>query len=100
MPLSLLQWHSPHATLEVFIFTFHIVPKSFSHKEIGHLELPSMEVVLVKLLTNNLCLLKSFDMGVVMNTKGEEMMTSCRRIASFAFCACCSALSLYQALIP
>jgi hypothetical protein len=33
---------------------FHIVPKSFSHKEIGHLELPSMEIVLVKLLTNNL----------------------------------------------
>jgi hypothetical protein len=31
-----------------------IVPKSFSHKEIGHPKLPSMEVVLVKLLTNNL----------------------------------------------
>ena len=43
---------------------------------------------------------KSSDTGVVVNTKGEEMMTSCRRTASFASRACCSALSLYQALIP
>jgi len=46
------------------------------------------------------CLTKSSDTGVVANTKGEEMMTSCCRTASFASCACCSALSLHQALIP
>jgi hypothetical protein len=46
------------------------------------------------------CLPKSSDTGVVANTKGEEMMTSCCRTTSFASCACCSALSLYQALIP
>jgi len=46
------------------------------------------------------CLPKSSDTGVVANTKGEEMMTSCCRIASFASYACCLAFSLYQALIP
>jgi len=46
------------------------------------------------------CLPKSSNTGVVVNTKGEEMMTSCCRTASFASCACCSAFSLYQALIP
>jgi len=46
------------------------------------------------------CLSKNSDTGVVANTKGEEMMTSCYCTASFASCACCSALSLYQALIP
>ncbi len=46
------------------------------------------------------CLPKSSDTGVVANMKGEEMMTSCCRTASFASCACCSTLSLYQVLIP
>jgi len=46
------------------------------------------------------CLPKSSNMDVVANTKGEEMMTSCCRTASFASCACYSALSLHQVLIP
>jgi hypothetical protein len=46
------------------------------------------------------CLPKSSNTGVIVNTKGEKMMTSCHCTASFASYACCLALSMYQALIP
>ena len=51
--IVLIQWW------RLFIFSFHIVPKSFTHQEIGHPKLSSMEVILVKLLTLTIWLMPS-----------------------------------------
>ena len=54
MHALLQQWDFPLAALVPIPVRLNIFPVSFPHQEISHPELPSMEVVLVELLCNNL----------------------------------------------